>query len=172
MKRFRMHQHCLDAAAQSPCAKLKFGAVATHSTIGARDGIITTAYNAPILATRFMCINGCIRLEIPSRLHPLMGGCCHAEELLIWDLIHGVGLAPSVLSQVVIWVAGMTADGVPLPPNNPPRWTCLRCATTMALARIQGVRFRVGVDLDWHWSVVIPPELAIQHAYQRYRANM
>ena len=147
---------CQQMAHLSACQKLKFGAVAV---LGSR--ILAKDYNRPIQATKHMCAVGCVRKQIPSRTNSMVGGCCHAEELVLWHVMRS-NISREDLDRVEIFILGTDLYGKLLPKTENEH-TCLRCTTQMVLA---GIRSVVIWRTDFKCWVPIPVTTAVQTASQ------
>ena len=174
---YRLLAQVIEQARMSPCSKLKYGAIAIHGNFrdiavgGARGDlrrvknavkVVSTGFNRPIPPTAFMCETRCIREDIPSRTFSMLGGCCHAEELAIWQLVRQPSFYWEDWQSTVLYVAGMNQQGIVLE-TSPIEFTCLRCATQMALAGILGVN--VWAEDGWHF---IGTDQAVNQAYNYY----
>lgn len=126
---------CLDLAAGSSCPKAKFGAVLMLDEVL----VVAAGFNKPIPETQFMCpvLGTCIRENIPSRTQSLVGGCCHAEEHALFQALRRGTFTDAQLHRCTMYVAGMKADGQVIQTTG--QYTCLRCATSMALGGIAKV---------------------------------
>ena len=145
---------CQQMAHLSDCQKLKFGAVAV---LGSR--ILAKDYNRAIQATKHMCAENCIRKQIPSRIDSMVGGCCHAEELVLWHIMHS-NISHEDRASVEIFTLGTDLHGKLLPKTEN-EFTCLRCATQMVLA---GIRSVVIWRTDFKCWVPIPVLSAVRSA--------
>ena len=151
---------CREVAMMSSCKKLRFGAVALMGT-----QLLGFASNDPIPETKFWCEHGCIRLQIPSRTHSMIGGCCHAEELVMWDIMKSRPCAPEDIRNIEIFILGIGPDGKYLPKTSN-EFTCIRCATQMCLMGIKAV---VIWRTDFKCWVPISPAYALRQAAQYSR---
>lgn len=151
---------CRQTAQLSSCKKLRFGAVALMGT-----QILGFASNDPIPETEFWCEHGCVRLQIPSRTHSMVGGCCHAEELVMWNIIKSQACAPEDFRNIEIFILGIGPDGKYLPKTSS-EFTCIRCATQMCL---MGIRSVVIWRTDYQCWVPISPADALRQAAQYSR---
>ncbi len=151
---------CRTTALMSSCKKLRFGAVALMGT-----QILGFACNDSIPETEFWCKNQCVRLQIPSRTHSMIGSCCHAEELLMWDIATRRPCTAEDIRNIEIFVLGIGPDGKYLPKTSN-EFTCIRCATAMCLMGIKAV---VIWRTDFQCWVPISPADALRQAAQYSR---
>lgn len=114
---------CFCNALNSPCQKMKFGAVITQRT-GERDSkFVSGECNRTIEPLAFLCEQDCIRLRIPSRTDSAVGACGHAEE----NALSAVAKMGIPLNECDLYVAGIYPNGLPyIKTQN--EFTCLYCA--------------------------------------------
>lgn len=114
---------CFYNALDSPCKKMKFGAVITHRT-GERDSkFVSGECNRTIEPLTFLCEPDCVRLRIPSRTDSAVGACGHAEE----NALSAVAKMGIPLNECDLYVAGIYPNGLPnIKTQN--EFTCLYCA--------------------------------------------
>jgi deoxycytidylate deaminase len=115
------------AALDSPCQKMRFGAVLTHG-----GAVVSIANNTTIGPMKALCEPTCIRHSITSRTESMIGACGHAEEHVLWDAIHR-GIPPS---ECELYVAGVYMNGLPWMKGRAEH-TCLRCSIQMYNARVR-----------------------------------
>lgn len=149
---------CLSAAKSSSCKKIGFGCVAV-----VEGNIVHIENNAPLETTKFMCDGKCVRGQIPSRTHSMIGACAHAEER---TLVHiAEQYSHDVFRRLKLYIAGVQKDeGVyKALAKTISDFSCIRCATQFALYNIPGVHIYRTDLREWRF---IPAEVAIQTAYK------
>lgn len=139
-----------DAAMDSPCQKMKFGAVAVY------DGqMVATAYNGHNPVLKDLCEPKCIRFDIPSRTESMIGGCDHAEELLM-DKVRDLGIS---LKETDIYVVGLSEKNLPWV-REEAEHTCIRCSHQMHRAGVNSIV----VPVKDQGLVNISPQAALESA--------
>lgn len=131
------YQKCFFNALDSPCQKMKFGAVIVHQAPATNfyelNGIGERC-NKTIEPLKSLCEPNCIRLNIPSRTESMIGACSHAEENALWSIVK-MGIP---LNECVLYVAGIYPNGLPhIKKAN--EFTCMRCAVQIYHSRIKSV---------------------------------
>lgn len=142
-----------NAAMDSPCQKMKFGSVAVY-----KGEIIATAYNDHNPVTKDLCEPRCIRFDIPSRTESMIGGCDHAEELLM-DKVREIGAIGAPLTETGIYIVGLTTKNIPLV-RMEAEHSCIRCSNQMYRAKVSSIVLPVK-DKGW---VNISPQAALESA--------
>lgn len=140
-----------DAAMDSPCQKMKFGSVAVYQG----NQILATAYNDYNPVTKDLCEPRCIRFDIPSRTEPMIGGCDHAEELVM-DKVRELGVS---LKETSIYIVGLDQKNLPWM-RAEAEHTCIRCSSQMYRAKVSSIVVPVK-DKGW---VNISPRAALESA--------
>ena len=148
--RDRIYHTGFDAAMDSPCQKMKFGAVAVHE-----GEIVATAYNNHNPITKELCEPRCIRFDIPSRTESMIGGCDHAEELVM-DKVREKGIS---LKETDIYIVGLSEKNLPWK-REEAEHTCIRCSNQMYRAGVNSIVVPVK-DEGW---VHISPQAALESA--------
>lgn len=130
---------CFCNALDSPCQKMKFGAVIVNQSgerniESALEIIVEEGCNKTIEPLRSLCEPSCIRLSIPSRTESMIGACSHAEEIALWEAIK----MKIPLDKCDLYVAGIYPNGLPyIKTKN--EFTCLRCAVQIYYSGIKRV---------------------------------
>ena len=134
-----------DAAMDSPCQKLKVGAVAVAYQLipTFNENIVATTCNYQNPVTQDWCQPKCIRFDIPSRTESMIGSCDHAEELLL-DAVRTKNIPPT---QIDIYVVGLDLKNLPLF-SSEAEFSCIRCANQMYRADVHSVAMPV-TDKGW-----------------------
>ncbi len=140
-----------DVAMDSPCQKMKFGAVAVYQG----NPILATAYNDHNPVTKDLCEPRCIRFDLPSRTESMIGGCDHAEELVM-DRVRGLGVS---LEETEIYIVGLDQKNLPWM-RAEAEHTCIRCSSQMYRAKVGSIVVPVK-DKGW---VNISPQAALESA--------
>ena len=140
-----------DAAIDSPCQKMKFGSVAVYQG----NQILATAYNDHNPVTKDLCEPRCIRFDIPSRTESMIGGCDHAEELVM-DKVREIGVS---LKEISIYIVGLDQKNLPWM-RTEAEHTCIRCSSQMYRAKVGSIVVPVK-DKGW---VNISPQAALESA--------
>jgi deoxycytidylate deaminase len=128
---------CFYDALDSPCQKMKFGAVVVYTGAylrGLMYEFVYTGCNKTIEPLRSLCEPTCIRFNIPSRTESMIGACGHAEEMALWGAIKKC--VP--LDECEMYVAGVYSNGLPYVKNEL-EFTCLRCAVQIYYSEIKKV---------------------------------
>jgi len=139
-----------DAAMDSPCQKMKFSAVAVYN-----GQMVAAAYNGHNPVMKDLCEPTCIRFDIPSRTESMIGGCDHAEELVM-DKIRELGIS---LKETGIYVVGLSEKNLPWM-REEAEHTCIRCSHQMHRAGVNSIVVPVK-DKGW---VNISPQTALKSA--------
>lgn len=119
---------CFCNALDSPCQKMKFGAVIVNHSgerniESALEITVKEGYNKTIEPLKSLCEPTCIRFAIPSRTESMIGACGHAEENALYAAVK-IGVP---LHKCDLYVAGIYPNGLPyIKTQN--EFTCLRCA--------------------------------------------
>lgn len=123
-------RRCLEIAANSPCVKMKFGAVVVMA-----DKIIGEGYNRPPHeCIEYLC-HPCIREGIKSGTQLERCAASHAEQVAIFHALRIV----YDLSEATLYVAGLYPDGRKYIKEEK-SFTCSFCSRIMAEAKINDVR--------------------------------
>lgn len=132
---FSYYQKCFFNALNSPCQKMRFGAVIARQHSSHAYEFISEGCNKTIEPSKSLCDPSCIRFNIPSRTESMIGACSHAEESALWNAIKR-GWFP--LSECVLYVAGIYPNCLPyIKKEN--EFTCLRCAVQIYHSGIKNV---------------------------------
>ncbi len=153
-----VYKACLSAAMSSSCRKMGFGCVAVLD-----NQFIHIDNNQPLPYTATVCQEKCIRDDIKSRTHSMLGACAHAEERTIVFLAKHY--SADTLPRINLFVAGVQLhDGIYHPlAKTRNDFSCVRCATQMALYGMPGV-YIYRTDLE-KWKFVNTKN-AVEGAYE------
>jgi len=128
-------QRCWELAfsAEAKCPKMRFACLVydNHGHLIAED--VNRLMTLQFGTERFCSLDGsrCIRLEITSRMDPVIGDCGHAP---IWCLrkVFDKGYSPANLHLLDFYEAGFYSDGTPWW-RKELTYSCLLCETVFAI---------------------------------------
>lgn len=140
----------LEQAIASPCQKRGFGCV-----LELNGEVIAITNNHDIDDISHLCKPKCIRFSMPSGSESMVGDCGHAEEHAIWETIRKLGSAKGAK----LWILGVSKPDNAVLEN--PKFYCVRCATLMRYAGVEGVYCHS--EGEWHW---ITTEEAYNHSLE------
>ncbi len=134
-----IYRRCFYNALNSPCQKIKFGAIIVNTSdnrniiyileLASKEG-----YNNTLEPLKSLCEPTCIRFNIPSRTESMIGACSHAEENILWEAVK----MKTSLNLCDLYVAGIYPNGLPYIKNKT-EFTCLRCAVQIYHSEIRRV---------------------------------
>lgn len=144
-------QRCWELAfsEDAKCPKMRFACLVYD-----RDRLIAQDVNRLMTTQfgrgRFCSLDGsrCVRLEMSSRMDPVIGDCGHAPIWCLWRVLD-LGYFPKDLPLLDFYEAGFYPDGSPWW-RKEPTYTCIYCQNVFATLGLD----KIWIPLDGQWIKV------------------